>query len=309
MVQINGPFKDIIPNFQKYKKSLGYKYDNIYKYHRLDKILFDNNIVDLKDSKKIYEVLVTNETNLNKKNEHYLALKELYKYMKLMGYDDLYFESLYFSNTSNFEPTILTKQQLKIFFETLDSFCKTLEYPKCYIFPVLFRLLYSNGLRIKEALDLKVINYSAERMVIYIEKSKENVSRELPLENSMMEVLKEYENLIPIKNQTYLFELNGKKISKYQIDCIFKGVLFLLNFKFRKHDLRHTMAVTTFNNLFDKGYNEQWILYYLHIYLGHRDFKSTEYYLRYTKNRYKKMVKKVTKTYPNIFPKVGDINE
>ena len=154
MVQINGPFKDIIPNFQKYKKSLGYKYDNTYKYYRLDKILFDNNIVDLKDSKKIYEVLVTNETNLNKKNEHYSALKELYKYMKLIGYDDLYFEALYFLNTSNFEPTILTKHQLKIFFETLDSFCKKLEYPKCYIYPVLFRLLYSNELFCRKNGDL-----------------------------------------------------------------------------------------------------------------------------------------------------------
>lgn len=38
MEQINGPFKDIIPNFQKYKKSLGYKYDSINNYREFPKI-------------------------------------------------------------------------------------------------------------------------------------------------------------------------------------------------------------------------------------------------------------------------------
>ena len=56
MEQVSGPFKDIIPNFQKYKKSLGYKYDSINNYIRLDKILKNNNINDLNDTKKIFNI-------------------------------------------------------------------------------------------------------------------------------------------------------------------------------------------------------------------------------------------------------------
>ena len=305
MEQINGPFKDIIPNFQKYKKSLGYKYDSINNYIRLDKILKNNNIHDLSDTKKIFDILITNEENIKKKKEHYYALNQLYQFMNLIGYKNLYFEQYYFSSSSKFEPTILTSSQVKTFFKALDNYCKKLQKPECDIFPVLFRLVYSNGLRISEAQNLKVIQYSLEKQSIYIEESKENVSRELPLSKSMIEVFNQYEGLVNINQQTYLFELNNKKITTYKIDKIFDEVLELLDFKFRKHDLRHTMAVTTFNNLFDKGYKEYWILYYLHIFLGHKTFKSTEYYLRYTDSRYKKMLKQVSELYPNVYPKVG----
>ena len=309
MEQINGPFKDIIPNFQKYKKSLGYKYDSINNYIRLDKILKNNNIHDLSDTKKIFDILITNEENIKKKKRHYYALSQLYQFMNLIGYKNLYFEQYYFSDSSKFEPTILTSSQVKTFFKALDNYCKKIPKPECDIFPVLFRLVYSNGLRISEAQNLKVIQYSLEKQSIYIEESKENVSRELPLSKSMIEIFNQYERLININQQTYLFELNSKKITTYKIDKIFDEVLELLDFKFRKHDLRHTMAVTTFNNLFDKGYKEYWILYYLHIFLGHRTFESTEYYLRYTDSRYKKMLKQVSEVYPNVFPKVGDDHE
>ena len=306
MVQINGPFKDIIPNFQKYKKSLGYKYDSINNYIRLDRILKNNNIHDLSDTKKIFDILITNEENIKKKKRHYYALSQLYQFMNLIGYKNLYFERYYFSNDSKFEPTILTSSQVKIFFKTLDNYCRKLQKTECDVFPVLFRLVYSNGLRISEVQNLKVIQYSLEKQTIYIEESKENVSRELPLSKSMIEILNQYEGLVNINQQTYLFELNGKKITTYKIDKIFDEVLELLDFKFRKHDLRHTMAVTTFNNLFDKGYKEYWILYYLHIFLGHKTFESTEYYLRYTDSRYKKMLNQISELYPNVFPKVGD---
>ena len=305
MEKLNGPFKDIIPNLQKYKKSLGYKYNNINIYIRIDKILKNNDILDLSDTEKIFKILVTNEENENRKKEHYYALNQLYKFMNIIGYQNLYFESYYFTNNSHFEPTILTKEQVKLFFEILDSYCIALEIPERYIFPVLFRFIYSNGLRISEALNLKLVHYSLEKQWIYIDESKENLSRELPLSNSMVEVLKKYENLVSIQDQTYLFELKGKKVTMYKVNKIFNELLNILDFKFRKHDLRHTMAVTTFNNLFDKGYKERWILYYLHIFLGHRRFESTEYYLRYTDSRYKKALKTVSKMYPNIFPIVG----
>lgn len=309
METLNGPFKDIIPNFQKHKKSLGYKYDNIYSFCRIDKILYENEIYDFSDSKKIYELLVTNEQNTSTKKRNYMALKTLYQYMELNDYKNLYFETISFSNTSDFRATILTKKQILKFFLELDNQCKNLPKDKCYIYPVLFRLVYSNGLRISEALNLTMDNISFENKVIYIQGSKENISREIPLSESMVETLNKYKQIVPISKQKYLFELNNKKLLRYQVNKVFQLVLKNLDFSFRIHDFRGTFAVTTFNNLFDKGYKNGWILYYLHFYMGHKSWKSTEQYLQYTSERYKKVIKEFTKKYPDLYPKIGGHHE
>lgn len=305
MEKLKGPFKDIILNFQKYKKSLGYKYDNINSFKKLDKTLALNGITNLDNTKIIFDFLVTNEKNYKIKKSNYHLLSQLYNFMDLIGYKNLYFKNLYFeNNNSNFKPTILTKKQIKIFFNNLDNYCLQLSYPENYIYPVIFRLLYSSGLRISEALNLKTSDLSLKNRHIFISESKEGISRELPLSDSMFKVLEDYTKLIPISNNIYLVEINNKKISYNIIKNKFDKILENSKFHFRIHDLRHTMAITTFNNLFDKGYDEKWILYYLHFYLGHSKYKSTEKYLRYTDKRYKKLIKLISAKYPNIYPEM-----
>ncbi len=306
MEKLSGPFKDIIPNFQKYKKSLGYKYNNINLFRKLDESLSKKGIKDLKDTKIIYDILITNENNYSTKKRNYHLLLQLYNFMHLIGYENMYFEILYFNDYSDFKPTILTNNQLKKFYSKLDDYCKNLQYPENYIYPVLYRLIFSNGLRISEALNIRTSDFSLENKRIFISESKENVSRELPISKSMVDILNIYLGEISILNNMYLFEIDKKKISYNKAKRKFKDVLENLDFSFRIHDLRHTMAVTTFNNLYDKGYNETWILYYLHFYLGHKSYESTERYLRYTKSRYKKAVKTITKKYPNIYPEMRD---
>ena len=187
-----GPIKQILPNFVKYKQSLGYKYNNINHYYVLDKILLANDIFDLNDSKKIFEILVENETNENRKKKNYSCLKQLYEYLKIIGYKDLYLKEYGFNTTSNFKPTILTIKQLNIFFETLDNYCNNSKNKEDYVFSILFRLIYSCGLRIIEPLNLKITDYSKENRTIYIKESKDNVTRELPLSDSMNKILKSY---------------------------------------------------------------------------------------------------------------------
>ena len=298
-----GPFKQILPNFQSFKKSLGYKYNNINHYYVLDKILLANNIFDLSNTKKIFEVLVEKETNENRKRKNYNCLKQLYEYLKIIGYKDLYLKEYRFNTISNFKPTILTNKQLNIFFKTLDDYCKNSKNKEDYIFSILFRLIYSCGLRISEVLTLKNTDYSTEKGTIYIKKSKDNVTREIPVSNSMNKILKSY--ISNKNNNIYLFEINNQKISYNQISNIFKKILNRLDFKFRIHDLRHLFSITTFNNLYKQGHNEYWILYYLHIYLGHKNWKSTEHYLQFTS----KYLKKAVKQFSDFYRNVGDINE
>lgn len=307
MEKLNGPFKDIIPNFQKYKKSIGYKYDNINNYYRLDKILYQNKIYDIKDSKKIYQVAVEQQTNISLKKQNYMCLKELYDYMKIIGYKNLYFEIKYFKSQNNHIPIILSNEEIVLFFKIVDELSKNYSYEESIIYPVLFRLVYSCGLRINEALTLENKDFNTVENTIVVT-GKGRKKRLLPLSNSMANILIDYQNLKHNKTTDFLFPLSGKKYKK--VYGFFKLVREKMNkFNLRIHDLRHTFAVINFNDLYAKGNNEEYILYFIGIYMGHESFKETEDYLRYTNETYKKMISKFNKKNPTIFPKVGDLNE
>lgn len=88
----------------------------------------------------------------------------------------------------------------------------------------------------------------------------------------MYVVVEEYSKIFDLKKQKFFFEINGKKVSYKKSKHIFDKTLELLNFDFRIHDLRHTFTVTNFNKFFDLNYKEDWILYYLHIYLDIKEF-------------------------------------
>lgn len=309
MENLNGPFNNIIPDFQKYKKSLGYKYDNISDFYRLDKKLKQKKCLNFEEIEKIYQILIVEEKNEKTKKRNYSCLKELYHFLEIQENKKFYLQPYYSKSKTHFKARILTSSELQKFFKILDEYCNTLEKEKSYVFPVLFRLVYSCGLRISEALNLKTIDFSRENRTIFIEKSKENVDRILPLSDSMYVVVEEYSKIFDLKKQKFFFEINGKKVSYKKSKHIFDKTLELLNFDFRIHDLRHTFTVTNFNKFFDLNYKEDWILYYLHIYLGHKRIHSTEYYLQMTPNRYKKIIKQLDKEFENLFPKVGDTNE
>lgn len=304
MEKLKGPFKEIIPIFQKYKKSIGLKYDNISDYNYLDKKLYDEKIITLDDSVKIFDVLVTNEVNEKRREKNYKCLLQLYDFMKILGYQNMYIEPLFFKNNSDFIAKVLTKREINYLFKKIDEECKTINEN---LYPIIFRLIYSCGLRISEVVNIKICDFSLENQAITIVKSKYNITRVLPLSSSMFNLLKTYLDSDKVKNNAYLFERNGKKISTYSLEKFMKNIC--TKYRIRVHDLRWTFAVHTLNNLFDENINSVEALYPLMIYMGHQSIESTEYYLQLTNEHYKEVVKKLDKKYPNIFPKVGDDND
>lgn len=304
MESLKGPFKDIIPQFQNYKKSLGYLYDNISSFVQLDNFLYNQGIYDFNDTKIIFEVLIKNEPNLSKKTNRYTCLQQLYEFMELLGYHNLYFENIQFDKKPNFIPRILNTKEITLFFKKIDQLSILLDNDEQYIYPTLFRLLYSSGLRINEALKLKITDISLKDGTITIVKGKGNIARLIPLSPTMKCTLTNYLKIVNCK--TYLFEINNKPITYIKVADFFHKITNKM-FDFRIHDLRHTFAVTVFNNLYKKGLSEYQILYLLHIYMGHTNIKSTEYYLRMTDETYNRIINNFHNKYPNVIPKVGEM--
>ena len=305
MEKFKGPCKDINPIFQDYKKSRGYLYNNIFSYYELDNFLYKNNIYNFNDSKKIFE-LVINSDNETKKRNRYFCLKELYDFMKILGYNDLYFIYIAFDKKENNSITLLSQEEINLFFKKIDNNSKLLKGNEKYISPTLFRLLYSTGMRIGEALSLNLLDFSRDEGTITIIRGKRNVTRKIPLSSSMLSVLIKYLKLA--KPKDYVFELNNKPIKYNKVSLFFHNSIVGMK-KFRIHDLRHNFAVNVFNSLYLKKYKEKQILYLLYIYMGHTKIESTEYYLRLTNENLKRIISLPQKAYSNIIPKIDDNNE
>lgn len=311
MENLKGPFKDIIPLLIIAKKSNGYKYNNIYNYITIDNILYENGIFDFKDSKKIYNILITNETSKSKRKRNYSSLKEIYKFMNTLGYSNLYLEKVFFKRKNKFSSIILTENEIKFFFKTIDELNNKLSKNYKDIYPVMFRLIYSCGLRISECLYLKKTNFNISTGTIIIENSKNGITRTLPLSDSMFNVMKLYYNKKAITNKIYLFEFNSKQCPYNTVRKFFKEAINICNInnKMRVHDLRWNFANNAFNKLYYETKNGDYSLDMLSKYMGHSGRLSTEYYLCYNNYSFDKLIKLPRKKIKQIFSNIGDNHE
>ncbi len=299
MEKLRGPFKDIISLFITMKRSSGYKYININDYVELDNHLYNNNITNLKNRKEIFEISVIKENNIERRKKRYYCLKNLSNFMKDMGMEELYLETMYYSKTKSFEPKILNENEINKIFKEIDLESKKYKDKRKNIYPVLFRLIYSCGLRISEALNIKKANYNKDLGTITIILSKGYVTRLIPLSDSMKTVLDKYINMVEVEDKLF------QNISYKEVNKFFQKIIYKLSLEpCRIHDLRHTFAVTSLNKNINK-YNEYKLLYSLQIYMGHKNIKNTEYYLRLTEQNYKKLKKIMRNNNKNIFSKEG----
>lgn len=135
----------------------------------------------------------------------------------------------------------------------------------------LLMLIYSAGLRIGEALRLKIGDIRSDEGLIYLRRSKGMKDRRVPLSEKMLEALRDYYTIY--KPQDYLFE--GQKGGQYtsrsaarvlQRSAARAGI----DRKVTLHTLRHSFAT----HLTQRGVNVQ----YLQEILGHNSPKTTLLY-------------------------------
>lgn len=290
MQKLNGPFRDIIPILIKMKKSTGYKYDNINSYVELDNFLYNKGITKI--SPEIYIVSVLEEENSYLKRKRYYILENLNVVMEALNIQPIKLGKIKLDKNEKFVSRILMKEEIKILFKKIDFESKKINKN---LYPVLFRLLYSTGLRISEALNLTKSDYKGEYGVLRILNSKNLISRNVVLSNSMKKIFDKY--IMTIKNKNDLIF----NISYSEARNFFHKIIIELSFEpCRLHDLRHTFAVYALDNLKNKM-TENKALYYLSVFMGHTSKDSTVYYLQLLPKHRIEMNKKMNKINEYIF--------
>ena len=135
--------------------------------------------------------------------------------------------------------------------------------------------IYSAGLRLSEAVNLKIADIDSERKLIYVRGGKGKKDRTTILSIELLVLLRKY--FKEFKPKTWLFEgLEGGQYSKRSVQNIFKKSL--QKSKISKtatvHSLRHSFAT----HLLEQGED----LRYIQKILGHKSSKTTEIYTHVT---------------------------
>jgi site-specific recombinase XerD len=158
-------------------------------------------------------------------------------------------------------PVVLSEQEVGRILGSLDN----LKH-KC-----LLMLIYSAGLRISEALNLKPKDLDSKRMQVTVRNAKGKKDRVSLLSKSILPILRSYYQLYEPKE--YLFEgADGGKYSARSAQNVFKKACrkARIQKKATLHTLRHSFAT----HLLEKGTD----LRYIQTLLGHGSSRTTEIY-------------------------------
>jgi integrase/recombinase XerD len=214
----------------------------------------------------------------------------------------------------HFKPYIFTHDEIQRIFKEIDSEKAARHYDRNHIFyPVIIRMLYSCGLRISEALNLKIKDVDLKNALIYIIDSKNHKCRTLPMDDSLIYFCEGYlKQIHPVyKDDDYFFEPpSGKKYNKTTVYHHFRKILFKCGISHggrrnggpRLHDLRHTFCICSLRQFLENGVDYQTALPILSVYMGHSKLSSTGKYLRLTAEAYPEIAKKLENQYGNIIP-------
>ena len=195
---------------------------------------------------------------------------------------------------SRFQAYILSPRQIRILLRTFDELQGS-DLRRARL-RALFLVLYCTGLRLGEALRLRLVDVDLQRDYFRIGPSKGRI-RLVPFGRDLVRELKIWMNKrrragYVLAPQTPLFEReNGQPDSLWNAGMRFNTLFRRCGFKpprgsgrvgLRVHDLRHNYAVHRLQNWYRAGLEPGPLLPWLSAYMGHGNLLGTQRYLSAT---------------------------
>lgn len=214
-------------------------------------------------------------------------------------------------------PYIFTQEELQRLFTAIDSYPVSKHSNRNTVDPVLFRLLYGTGLRVSEALNLKVKDVNLKEGILTIRHAKNNKDRLIPVAQSLSKRMIDLAvKMHRFSDETAYFFLNTlqNRIDQSTIYCRFRDYLLMADISHtaagpRVQDLRHHFAVSCLKKWVLSGEELTNIMPYLAAYMGHSDFRGTQYYLRLTADLFPDIISRTEAEFGHIIPEGGRLYE
>lgn len=316
-------FAEDIKGYIKEKELLKENPRNIfYTIKKFDTLCFELKITENILTKSLVEKWLERNPNENETNLSHRAsvIRCFGRYLLRTGKDAYVLPIKTYKVGSKYIPHIYSKDEIKKFFEVIDSLDKNSKLDKKPVYmPIIYRLLYFCGLRLNEALSLKIQDVNINKKLLIIKNAKNHRDRLIPITENLNNLLKNYNTKYNVnKTKTDYFFTNSKD-KKIRIDdfyALFREYLWKAKIPHtgrgpRVHDFRFTFVVNCIHRWLIKDKDIKVYLPLLQTYLGHVNISSTYYYYQMTLGIYPYLEKKLNIYNNNIIPtlEVGDENE
>jgi len=318
----DGPFTLYILDFIYYKRSCGLKYEDSAPCvlrmicHQMNQYPADN----LEMTKEMVNALVAKRPSeaYSTQSRRISYLRQLAIYLNMRGIPAyIYPENSIHKEEKTFVPYLFTQDEINAVYQVADNLIRIKRYPNYEkVYPTLLRLLFSSGLRISEALNLKIRHFDYLDALLLIENSKNGKSRRIPLSASMSHVLIEYleHRYGPAPDrERFIFEApDGGRYSRGSVRStimnIFKGAGLPTvsdGYHPRVHDARHQFAVSAMEKMKAEGMDLYCAMPLLSTYLGHKGLRETEKYLWLPEFRMEEIAVSGDKLIEGMIPEVS----
>ena len=316
IIVFDGPFRKLCYKYISYKRSLGYCFGTtfIYSIRNMDRFFKNYHLDRPRLTKEMVLSFTAYRENESLKTQHMRMslVRQFAIFMNNSGYDAYVHPAKLIKLGKVFTPYIFTHDEISKIIKVSDNLKACNCSPNYHlIYPVLIRLLYGCGLRISEALSLKVSDVNLQDGILTVTKSKFNKSRLVPMSESLTRVLTDYAAKMNFsaKEDGYFFPAPDKgRYNRTVIYVKFRNILKeagITNSKgTRLHNLRHTFAVHALEKMVEQGSDIYCSLPALCTYLGHTGIESSQKYLRLTKQSFSSITSPLETFYKNIFPEV-----
>lgn len=198
---------------------------------------------------------------------------------------------LFYQSRSRPAPYIYTPAELTRMLDAAANLRPQRPSPlRRYVYVMLFGLLVSTGLRVSEALNLRLGDLLPDS-VLYIRQTKFNKSRLVPMHPSVVKALHAYLEVrrhVAGTDDHLFLSVGGKPMSQGTARCNFQVILRKAGVgqgrlrRPRIHDLRHTFATRVLEQCATRRDSVARDFIALSTYLGHGHIKHTYWYLEAT---------------------------
>ena len=319
MKRFQSIYASLLEQYIDFKRNLGYKFvDAEYTYYLFDQFAFRNGESEIGITKELADKWSIKRSNESDSTcyRRIMYLIQFASFLNDSGYRS-YIPKLPKAYKSTFTPYIFSKNELNAIFAAsdrleIDNFMDS----HINVIPALFRTLYGTGIRISEAVSLKVKDVNLENKYLIIRQSKNGKDRMLPFSDSLADICRQYRNSIKLTQgpDDYFFvKRNGRKCNPKAIYEWFRKVIWKAGIPHggkglgpRLHDIRHAFSVHSLAKMAESGLDLYYSLPILSEYLGHQSLEATEKYVRLTSDMYPGLLSDVNSICSYAFPEVDN---
>ena len=321
-ITFDGIYASLLRDFVDFKRHCGFKYITEEKIF----LLFDRLTIEKKEKTPGISRELADTWSIKRDNEsdayrykRCITMNQFSLHLNRMGIESAMARAP--KPRKNFTPYIYTRKELDRIFDLCDNLkCDYVNKASLYVLmPVLVRFLSATGVRIGEALDLKINDINLTDNYLTLRDTKNRKERLLPFSESLAAVLKQYavhrDKFNPSHKNGYFFvTARGRNCNPGQIYKVFRNILDKAKIPFkgghygpRVHDLRHTFAVMSLVSMVENGMDIYCSLPVLSTYLGHQSLEATNQYVRLTAEQHPGLVRNLEDIFINVFPSLEEI--